>query len=133
LQCPVPEGWKLPTSNVAQLWNIWHFGDISSRVRPIKKISPMFLRNKCDRVGLTRVKGVMNWIEDRCRSDNLLQKDVNIADVTVSESDNLLSHGYSTYLYGLETDFESRRVGDLSYNSIYEKMCRKRRREQDDI
>jgi hypothetical protein len=58
---------------------------------------------------LTRLKGVMLWIEDKCRSDGLLPVGTKISNMTRGRSDELFRHSYillMEYLYGPNIDVE---------------------------
>lgn len=49
----VPEGWRFPSTDVKATWNLWHFGHVHEKIRPLRHLTPadlMIKKKKADEV-----------------------------------------------------------------------------------
>jgi hypothetical protein len=49
----VPEGWRFPSTDVKATWNLWHFGHVHEKIRPLRHLTTddlMIKKKKADEV-----------------------------------------------------------------------------------
>jgi len=60
---PVPEGWKFPATDVKATWNLWHFGHVGDRIRPLRHLRKWDLDGTAKQIALwSKTSGVMSEI-----------------------------------------------------------------------
>ena len=60
---PVPEGWKFPSTDVKATWNLWHFGHLGDRIRPLRYLRKHDLNGTTVQIALwSKTSGVMQEI-----------------------------------------------------------------------
>jgi hypothetical protein len=55
----VPEGWKLPSTDVKATWNLWHYGHIQDRIRPLRHLKKADLQGSTQITLWSKTNGVM--------------------------------------------------------------------------
>ena len=43
---PVPEGWVFPSIDAKAMWNLWHFGHVGDRIRPLRHLVMMDIKEE---------------------------------------------------------------------------------------
>ena len=60
---PVPEGWKFPSTDVKATWNLWHYGHLGDRIRPLRHLRKHDLDGTSVQVALwSKASGVMEEV-----------------------------------------------------------------------
>jgi hypothetical protein len=124
---PVPPGFTLPTANVRQMWELWHFGNRAIKVGPYKRIHGDDLYRKVDKVGLTRLRSVIMRLEEIGLANQGFPAayNGNVSTLTRSQFDKLyhVCYGYLIReLYGNNVDVANK--ANLSYNTLYTNMTK---------
>jgi hypothetical protein len=58
----VPEGWRFPSTDVKATWNLWHFGHVHERIRPLRHLKKADLVNASQITVWSKCRGVMKAI-----------------------------------------------------------------------
>jgi len=60
---PVPENWLFPSTDVKATWNLWHFGHVGDRIRPLRCLKKHDLNGTSVQTTLwSKTRGVMEEI-----------------------------------------------------------------------
>jgi hypothetical protein len=58
----VPEGWRFPSTDVKATWNLWHFGHVHERIRPLRHLKKADFVNASQITVWSKCRGVMKAI-----------------------------------------------------------------------
>lgn len=104
------------------MWDLWHYGDQSTGIRPYRLISRQFDVKKKDHMRHTRALKVMNRIISMVpfRDDG---SPVVISQLSLSQGDVLFENAYSCYLDSIyDATVDRTRKHELSYATAYQLM-----------
>jgi hypothetical protein len=62
---PVPEGWRLSSTDVMSTWRLWHFGNPAERIRPLRHLEKADLADQAQVTQWSKTRGVMTAISER--------------------------------------------------------------------
>ena len=60
----VPEGWLFPSTTMKEMWNLWHFGHVQDRVRPLRYLKKVDLQSNTQVTLWSKTAGVMGVLAD---------------------------------------------------------------------
>ena len=60
----VPEGWLFPSTTMKETWNLWHFGHVQDRVRPLRYLKKVDLQSDTQVTLWSKTAGVMGVLAD---------------------------------------------------------------------
>jgi hypothetical protein len=58
----VPEGWRLPSTDVKATWNLWHFGHVHDHIRPLRHLRKVDLVGSSQVIAWSKTNGTMKAI-----------------------------------------------------------------------
>jgi hypothetical protein len=58
----VPEGWRIPSTDVKATWNLWYFGHVHERIRPLRHLKKADFVNASQITVWSKCRGVMKAI-----------------------------------------------------------------------
>jgi hypothetical protein len=67
-----PLGWTLERKNVRSIWMMWHFGDVRTRICPLKRINAKDLSEPTGIGQLSRTTVVMKKIEEKAKEMGII-------------------------------------------------------------
>jgi hypothetical protein len=56
---PVPEDWCVPSTDMKATWNLWHFGHVQDKIRPLRHLKKIDLQTDNDIALWSKTKGVV--------------------------------------------------------------------------
>ena len=56
---PVPEDWRFPSTDMKATWNLWYFGHVQDRIRPLRHLKKLDLQTDNDIALWSKTKGVV--------------------------------------------------------------------------
>ena len=60
----VPQDWLFPSTDMKATWNLWHFGHVGDRIRPLRYLQKSDLRNASQVTLWSKTRGVMKEIAE---------------------------------------------------------------------
>ena len=69
----VPEGWRFPSTDVKATWNLWHFGHVHERIRPLRYLKKADLINASQITVWSKCRSVMKAIATEMVEMKLVQ------------------------------------------------------------
>jgi hypothetical protein len=119
----VPEGWRFPRCATNLLWDLWWSGNPAEKICPYRMIKPCDLC-AADGVLLSKAKKVMNALLDYAGKTR-----IQVAQMCLHDRDELFASSF-VGLFAAATnhmvleEFDKRRVGSLSYVTLYDYLNR---------
>ena len=127
----VPDGFRFPVGNILSLWNSWYFGDRVSGISPLRQLGGSDVVRR-DKTNLCRARRVFDEIEDIAIQDGLLRAGERMRSVGIRRSNEIAKVAYTKLyrrLYNIDEneDIARYRIGEVTYNAIYDKISRQNR------
>jgi hypothetical protein len=118
----VPEGFKLPSKPIKNLWNTWFFGNLELKIRPYRFLRTSDLAGKSQRVLLSKLGSVIGWIEREGRKLKLVANDVRLTDLSRADSAAFFDKAFRAYYECIRpgATSEQGRWSELAVSSMYE-------------
>jgi len=69
----VPQGWIFPSTNIKDTWNLWHFGHLTDKIRPLRCLKKMDLTGAAQTTLWSKTSGVMKAISQVMLEMKLVQ------------------------------------------------------------
>ena len=138
---PVPEGWRLASTDVMSTWRLWHFGNPAERIRPLRHLQKADLTDgaqvtQWSKTTLTR--GVMTAISEQMISVGSVACEEDIGQLTEELATSAFTTAMTELMEALKPDSTRRRgrwtetrIATLYTHVSRLKSERKRRREQE--
>jgi len=128
----VPEGWEFPTNNLKDMWNLWHFGHIGDKIRPLRflKLEDLIGGSGKERALWTKTGGVMREISKMMVGLKLVPS---IKDVRGLNLETSLAHFDIAVIKWMEhieenSTQERSRWTELKMSTLYKKSCERKQR-----
>ena len=135
----VPEGWIFPSTNVKDTWNLWHFGHLADRIRPLRYLKKYDLGSKAQVTVWSKTRGVMQAISQVIVDMQLVQAVEAVLVLNAADSSTLFDQAIVALMDQLraESTREKRRWMEMSVPTMYalvlkDRYRRKRRREEEE-
>jgi hypothetical protein len=127
LFCYVPEYFVFPTTDVKTMWNLWHYGNLSERIRPYKLLNTdghrADLKEKKQKVNLYRANVVMSKLLQIAVNLNLLGENDSIESLPRERADEIYYKSYDMMIMELY-DEHPLRMNEINYNTIANRLCK---------
>jgi hypothetical protein len=130
----VPKGWKLPTMNIKDIWNMWWYGHYQDKIQPYRFLKWYDLINNAQVTQLSKTKRVMNAIEEIARDRQYIEAGKSILDLQGEANNQLFDAAFTDLLELLKpgsTKEEHNRFGDSSVGTVCNLIGRLRKRKRD--
>jgi hypothetical protein len=130
----VPKGWRLPTMNIKDIWNLWWHGHCHDKIQPYRFLTWQDLSNDAQVAQLCRTKKVMNTIEGIARDKRYIEEAKAINELIGEERGTLFDSAFTDLMELLKpgsTREEHNRLGDSSIGTIYNQLVQLRKRKRD--
>jgi hypothetical protein len=125
--CYVPEYFVFPTTDVKTMWNLWHYGNLSERIRPYKLLNTdghrADLKEKKQKVNLYRANVVMSKLLQIAVNLNLLGENDSIESLPRERADEIYYKSYDMMIMELY-DEHPLRMNEINYNTIANRLCK---------
>jgi hypothetical protein len=69
---PVPEGWRLASTDVMSTWRLWYFGNVAERFRPLRHLKKVDLADDGQVTQWAKTNGVMRALTEQMVSMGLV-------------------------------------------------------------
>jgi hypothetical protein len=83
---PVPEGWRLTSTDVMSTWRLWHFGIPAERIGPLRRLRTADLADAAQRSQCSKTRGVMEAITAQLISMGLVESELGIGRLSVDDA-----------------------------------------------
>ncbi|MGH2639759.1 MAG: hypothetical protein ACRDF4_10870 [Rhabdochlamydiaceae bacterium] len=70
----VPESWIFPSTNIKDTWNLWHFGHLTDKIRPLRCLKKMDLVGAAQTTKWSKTSGVVRAISQVMVEMKLVEK-----------------------------------------------------------
>ena len=117
----VPKGWKMPTMNIKDIWNMWWHGHYQDRIQPYRYLKMQDLINNAQVTQLSKTRRVMSAIEEIARNNQYIEAEKPIHDLIGEERSNLYDAAFADLmelLYPGKPKEEHKRLGDQSISTV---------------
>jgi hypothetical protein len=82
----VPEGWQLPSTDVKATWNLWYYGHVQDRIRPLRHLKKADLQGSTQITQWSKTNGVMGAIAATMVEMKLVETAEGVARMSATES-----------------------------------------------
>jgi hypothetical protein len=82
----VPQDWLFPSTSVKAMWNLWHFGHIGERIRPLRYLQKSDFKNASQITLWSKTRGVMTEIAHIMVEMKLVQSIEDVEKLSATES-----------------------------------------------
>ena len=82
----VPEGWRFPSTDVKATWNLWYFGHVQERIRPLRYLKKADLMSSSQITVWSKCRGVMKAIAEEMVDMKLVQSIEEVEKLTAIDS-----------------------------------------------
>ena len=135
---PVPEGWRLASTDVMSTWRLWHFGNPAERIRPLRHLQKADLTDGAQVTQWSKTRGVMTAISEQMISVGSVAREEDIGQLTEELATSAFTTAMTELMEALKPDSTRRRgrwtetrIATLYTHVSRLKSERKRRREQE--
>ena len=135
---PVPEEWRLSSTDVMSTWRLWHFGNLAECIRPLRHLKKTDLTGTAQITQWTKTNGVMAAISEQLLEMRLVESKESIGRLCEEDATSVFTRAWAALMEQLKPGSTQRRGRwtELSISTLYEhvlrnKQERKRRREQE--
>jgi hypothetical protein len=131
----VPEGFRFPSRNVHVkiLWDLWWSGNRAENIGPYKNLASRDVADENDKTYLSRARRVVTAVVEEAERLNITTEQ-SIRKMNERERDKVFETAFYSLLTRLyppgttAEDLDKKRVGDLSYLSIYPSIPKRQKR-----
>ncbi|KAG9402299.1 hypothetical protein AC1031_006925 [Aphanomyces cochlioides] len=115
----VPHGWNFPTRlSVKSMWDLWHFGDKSTGIRPYKMISRQHDIQSLQHMRHHRVASVMKAL------DALIPHNMgSLSELLTHEVDAIFKQAFSALVDKLYSKQKNKRAEEMTCGTLYNRLC----------
>ena len=133
----VPETWKFPKTDVKAIWNLWHYGHVEEKIRPLRHLKKADLQGSAQITLWSKANGVMGAIA----ATMVEMKAVEAVEAVTKLSANASAEGYDAAIVQLMEKVKpgvtrgSSRWNEVSVGTLYNHLKvmrgqRKRKRDE---
>jgi hypothetical protein len=133
----VPEKWTFPSTNVKDTWNLWHFGHLTDRIRPLRFLKKFDLGSSRQVTLWSKTRGVMQAISQMMVDMGLVATREDVLTLSAAESSSFFDRVIVVLMEQLKagSTLERRRWMELAIPTVYalvlkERGQRKRKRRE---
>jgi hypothetical protein len=136
----VPQGWIFPSTNVKDTWNLWHFGHLTDKIRPLRLIKKFDLGTDAQVSLVSKTRGVMDAISQVMFDMQLVPTTEDVQTLSAADSSSHFDRAIVVLMDQLRSrsSQERSRWMEISVPRLYDLVLkdrdrRKRRREQEAV
>jgi hypothetical protein len=133
----VPEGWVFPSTNAKDTWNLWHFGHLADKIRPLRYLKKCDLGSRAQVTVWSKTRGVMQAVSQVIVDMQLVRALEDVLTLNACDSSTFFDQAIVALMDKLraESTRERRRWMEMSIPTLYalvlkDRSRRKRRREE---
>ena len=130
----VPQNWILPTLNIKDTWNLWHFGHITDKIRPLRYLKKIDLNGDSKQITLwSKTNGVMKAIAGAMVELGLVSTTEAVLRLSSADSLSYFDRAIVHWMEQLRVNSTllNGRWTELSVSTLYK--LRQRKRKADEI
>jgi hypothetical protein len=132
----VPEGWRFPSTDVKSTWNLWHFGHVEDRVRPLRYLKKIDLVGASQYTLWSKCRGVMKAIAAEMVEMKVVQTIEEVEKMSAAESTTAFDGAITQLMEKAKAGSTRgpRRWTEMSISTLYDRLSpvreRKRKRQE---
>ena len=131
----VPQGWVFPSTNIKDTWNLWHFGHLADKIRPLRCLKRMDLIGAAQITLWSKTGGVMKAVSQVMVEMKLVEAVEDVLKLSPADSSTHFDRAIVQLMEQLRAGStrERGRWLELSMPTLYAliRKARKRRREEE--
>lgn len=131
----VPEGFVFPCHDAKTMWDLWHFGDATRRIRPYKKLmekGKIDHIKKAQRPLISRTNHVVTYLIEKAQEKQLLEDRQDVSLLSRNDSDTIFNSCYPDLIKFVYGDSLSRSP-TVSISTLANRLYKKRKAEREII
>ena len=130
----VPEDWQFPCTNLKDTWNLWHFGHLTERIRPLLYLKKYDLNGSGQVTRWSKAKRVMEEIGRVMVQMHLVRTMKDVRTLTAAESSQCFDRAIVQFMEQLRPGSTqgSGRWMDMAIATVYALVLRKRKRRREE-
>jgi hypothetical protein len=129
---PVPEGWRLSSTDVMSTWRLWHFGNPAERIRPLRRLKKIDLADVAQSTQWSKTNGVMKAITEQLVGLALVESEAGIGRLTEDDATTAITRAITALMERLKPG-ATRRPGrwtEMSIPTLYQHVLSMRSEEK---
>jgi hypothetical protein len=137
----VPQGWKLPSTDVKSTWNLWYFGHVHDKIRPLRHLKKADLAKGPQITQLSKANGAMKAIAQVMVDMKLAESIEEVTKLSAEESSAAFDRAIVELMERVKKDSTRGRGRwmEMSIPTLYDHICnlrqhnaKRKRAEQED-
>jgi hypothetical protein len=129
----VPEGWRLPSTDVLSTWRMWHFGIPAACTCPLRKLDEIDLNGDDGQIThLSKIRNVMGEITEQLISMGVVESGLGIRRLAEEEGTKACTDAYVALVKRMKPGEvqKGRRWVEMRIPTVYHHMLIMRSREK---
>jgi hypothetical protein len=128
------EDWIFPSINFKTMWDMWYKGDRSKEIGPFRFLTQKDIKDKKNKVQLSRARGVMDKLTNIAKEYNYTSSLSAISKFSVSEFDEIFDKCFKIVMGRDPNDVEAWdgrehcQPEEISYGTVYNTMRKEKRK-----
>jgi hypothetical protein len=120
----VPEGWRFPTTDVKSTWNLWHFGHVQDRVRPLRYLKKVDLVGASQFSLWSKCRGVMTAVAKQMIEMKVVDSIEGVERMSAQESSAAFDGAITQVMEKAKAGSTrgSRRWMEMSISTLYDRL-----------
>ncbi|MGH8399103.1 MAG: hypothetical protein ACRETA_12800 [Gammaproteobacteria bacterium] len=130
----VPEGWRFPSTDVKATWNLWHFGHVQDKIRPLRLLKEFDLINEAQATLLSKCSGVMKAIAQEMVEMKVVQSLRDVEKLSAVDSSAAFDRALLQLIERVKPG-STRQPGrwmEMKVTTLYDHMKGRKRKRQDE-
>lgn len=130
----VPEQWIFPSTNIKDTWNLWHFGNITDKIRPLRCLKKMDLVGAAQISLWSKTRGVVSAISQVMVEMKLVGKMEDLLKLSSNESSTYFDQAIVQLMEKVRAGSTEQRGRwmEMSVHTLYDLIPKSRKRKRDD-
>lgn len=127
----VPEGFRLKTMSIKNIWDMWYVGDSSKELPPYRMIDPALdFTSSAQKTLYSKAKRVVHLIEEKGRLHTDADRSVKLHTLTQTRISEIFSRGLNALISEIESarsdllssEVTCRRYGEIAFTTLYNNL-----------
>lgn len=121
----VPQGWKLPSTDVKSTWNLWYFGHVHDKIRPLRHLKKADLAKGPQITQWSKANGVMKAIAQVMVDLKLVKSIEEVTKLSPEESSAAFDRAIVELMERVKKDSTRGRGRwmEMSISTLYDHIC----------
>ena len=126
----VPQGWKLSFTDVKSTWNLWYFGHVHDKIRPLRHLKKADLAKGSQITQWSKANGVMKAIAQVMVDMKLVESIEEVTKLSAVESSAAFDRAIVELMERVRKDSTRGRGRwmEMSISTLYDHICNLRQR-----